>query len=126
MTERDITGDATRSQYRKAMKIADRAELTDEELRVIADGVREFDAQRSPELRTVAALETLAKNTTPDRDRENSWAWEDRRLRKREVAAKELSALALLADDEDVEKIKAGALYRRLFERVTSQLDAPT
>lgn len=125
MTERDITGDAKRSAYRKTQAIAKERGLLDSDLRTIADGVREFDAQRSPEARTLAALEKLAANTTPEGG-SNAAAreFEERRLRRREVLAQELAALALLADDEDAVKIKQGFIYRRLFARFSAP-DAP-
>ncbi len=120
MTDRDITGDAkaNMSAYRKAQAIAKERGLLDSDLRAIADGVREFDAQRSTEVRSTAALEKIAENTTPPRSSGDPWVYEQRRLRRREVAAQELAALAALVDEEELEQIRAGATYRRMFERV--------
>lgn len=121
MTEREITGDAVRSKYKRAQKVASELGLSDEVLTALAEGVREFDASRSDGYRQTQALEKIAVALSPAQSgKGESWAFEERRLRRREVAAQELASLALLADDEDVVKIKAGKLYQRLFERATS------
>jgi hypothetical protein len=127
MTERDITGDAKGSAYKRAQRVAKNLDLTDEDMRIIAEGVREFDAQRAVEHRTAQALEKIASNTVPDREKENSWAWEERRLRRREVYAQELMAVAILADDvhdEALDKIRETQAYQRLVERLTREPNA--
>lgn len=121
MTERDITGDA-KSAYRKAQAIAKERGLLDSDLRTIADGVREFDAQRSVEVRTQVALEKIASNTAPERDpNAESRGWEERRLRRREVYAQELLAVAYMADDvndPDLTAIRGSVSFRRLVDRL--------
>jgi uncharacterized membrane protein YccC len=130
VTDRDITGDVkpNMSAYRKAQAIAKERGLLDADLRAIADGVREFDAQRSLEQRSLAALEKIASNTAPDRDpNADSRGWEERRLRRREVYAQELLAVAYLADDvnaPELEAIRATAQYQRLVDRLTGR-DGP-
>jgi hypothetical protein len=124
MTERDITGDARGSAYRKAQKIAEANALTDAEMREIAAGVREFDAARTPEQRSAAALEKIASKVGPEK---NSEAYEAARLRRREVYAKELVAVALMADDlesEDMVAIRQTNAYKRLVARLAGR-DAP-
>jgi hypothetical protein len=77
VTERDITGDA-RSAYKRAQRVAKNLDLTDEDMRIIAEGVREFDAQRAVEHRTAQALEKIASNTSPESSKGDSWLWEER------------------------------------------------
>jgi hypothetical protein len=120
MTERNITGDASRSKYKAAKKLADELGVTDQALEKIAEGVREFDAQRSVEQRTAAAVEKIAANTTPPGSSGNNWPWEEQRLRRREVQALELLAVLPVATDEEVAKIQAGAVYRRIIARLST------
>lgn len=124
MTDRDINGNAARSQYRKARRLADEFGLTPEALETIAQGVREFDEQGTVEQRTARALEKIAQHTTPERDKENGWAWEDRRLRRREVYAQELLAVAMFAEDindEHLVAIRGTHAFQRLIERLTAE-----
>ena len=123
MTDRDITGDAKgASAYRKAQAIAKERGLLDSDLRVIADGVREFDVQRSVEQRTAAALEKLAAYLAPAQSgKGENYAYEERRLRRREVYAQELLAVAFLADDvhdEHLEAIRQTPRFLALVERL--------
>ncbi len=122
MTERNINGDAVKSAYKRARKLAGDLGLDDQALETIAEGVREFDAQRSVEQRLASALEKVAANTAPESNKGDSWLWEERRLRRREVYAQELMAVAILADDvhdEALEKIRETQMYQRLVERLT-------
>jgi hypothetical protein len=121
VTERDITGNASGSAYRRAQKIAENAELTSAELRTIAEGVREFDAQRTPEQRTAAALERIASKVGPEK---NSEAYEQARLRRREVYAQELLAVAMLAEDvhdEHLVQIRQSNAYKNLVSRLAGR-----
>lgn len=122
MTERAVTGNVPASKYRRAQKLADQLGLTDDDMTTLAAGVREFDATQADGHRQTRALEKIANNTTPVSP-DASHEFEERRLRRREVTALELMALATLAADNpvDVEKIKAGATYQRLFARYNSQ-----
>lgn len=121
MTERAVTGDVPVSRYRRSQKLAAQLGLTDADLTVLADGVREFDTTQSPEHRQTRALEKIAQNVGDERDPAREY--EARKMRRREIAAAELAAIALLADDEDVEKIKAGQTYKLMFARVTGGFD---
>ena len=131
MTDRDITGDAkpNMSAYRKAQAIAKEYRLADDELRAIADGVREFDAQRSTEQRTAAALEKLAVYLAPTQSgKGENYAFEERRLRRREVYAQELLAVAYLADDvndPNLEAIRQSFAFQRLVERLKGTAIGP-
>lgn len=133
MTNRDINGDAVRSKYRKAQKKIAELGLTPEVVEMLAEGVREFDAERDPEARQVKALERIATNTAPPRERQDSWAWEEQRLRRREVYAQELMAVAVMQDDihdDDLVAIRQSPAFQRLVERLkgepgTVAADAP-
>lgn len=131
MTDRDITGDVkpNMSAYRKAQAIAKEHRLADDELRAIADGVREFDAQRSPEVRSLAALEKIATALGPGQSgKGESWEYEERRLRRREVYAQELLAVAYLADDvndPNLEVIRQSFAFQRLVERLKGTAIGP-
>lgn len=121
MTDRDISGNAVRSRYAKARKAAAEAGLTPEVLETLAEGVREFDAQKTHEHRTTSALETIAKNTAPPREREGGWEWEERRLRKREVYAAELLAVATIGSDEEVDAVGKTQGFKRLVARLLGE-----
>lgn len=121
MTERSFSGDAGNTPYRRAMKIADRAELTGSELAAIAEGVREFDTWKSPEHRTAAALERIANKVGPEKD---SAAYEAGRLRRREVYALELAAIGLLGDPRAIELVQESNAYKNLVARLAGR-DAP-
>lgn len=128
MTERSVSGDAVRSKYKAAQKLADELSLTPEAMDAIADGAREFDAFQSPDARQARALEKIAahflsQHAGGDGSRDH-WKWEQQRLRRREVAALELLAVVPVATDEELEKIQAGAVYRKIIERLSS--DAPS
>ena len=72
-------------------------------------------------------MSVIKRDDQGDVDRERTWAFEERRLRRRQVYAQELMAIALLAPDiesEEVVAIRATAAYRRLIERLTH--GAPT
>lgn len=121
MTERSVSGDAVRTKYAEARKKIEDLGLTPDVVDILAEGVREFDEQRSPQQRTVAALEKLVLNTTPERgSSQSSWAWEDRRLRRREIAALELLAVVPVATDEELRAIQAGAIYKKIIDRLSS------
>lgn len=117
MTERDITGDA-RSAYRRAQAIANRAGLTADDLRAVADGVREFDAQRTPEQRAAAALERIANKVGPEKD---SAAYEAGRLRRREVYALELAAIGWIGDPDAIAAIRESNAYKNLVSRLAGR-----
>lgn len=121
MTARDFSGDAHNSPYRKAMRIADRAELTGTELAAIAEGVREFDTWKSPEHRTAAALEKIASKVGPEKD---SAAYEAGRLRRREVYALELAAVGWIGNEEDIAAVRESTAYKNLVARLAGR-DAP-
>lgn len=126
MTQRRVDGDATRSKYRRAQNKITELGLTPEVVDILAEGVREFDEQRTAEQRTVSALEKIAGNTTPERDIQNSREWEERRLRRREVYAQELLAVSVFYDgmeEEDVAAIAASAPFKRLVERLKGDGD---
>lgn len=120
MTERNVTGDAARSKYRRAQKVAAELGLTDEVMATLAEGVREFDQEQGPESRTVKALERIAQNTVSGREKDGHWAWESQRLRRREVAAQELLAVAMASSsDAELIALKNGPVYKRIVERLT-------
>lgn len=129
MTDRDITGDVPRSAYRQAQAVARAANLPDDALRVIADGVREFDSQRSVEARTLAALEKIASALSPTSSgKGENHEYEERRLRRREVYAQELLAVAYLADDvndPNLEAIRESAAFQRLVDRLKGTAIGP-
>lgn len=119
MTDRDINGDAVRSSYARARKLADSLGISNEAMETIAEGVREFDEQRTPEQRTVAALERLARNTAPERGDSGSREWEERRLRRREVYAQELMAVAVILDDQEaLAEVQQSPAFKRLVARL--------
>lgn len=121
MTERNLAGDAVRSSFRRAQKLAGDKGLTAEEMDVIAAGVREFDEQRSTDHRTVHALEKIAANTKPPKSDGDPWSYEERRLRRREVYAQELLAVAMLADDvadENLVAIRSSERFKALIDRL--------
>jgi hypothetical protein len=124
VTERNINGDVGRSRYRAAQKKAAELGLTPEVMEILAEGVREFDNERTAEARQTKALEKIASNTAPPRSDGDPWYWKERRLREREVAALELLAVLPVATDEEVAAIQAGSVYRRIVERL-SQDNAP-
>lgn len=119
MTDRDINGDAVRSSYARARKLADSLGISNEAMETIAEGVREFDEQRTPEQRTVAALERLARNTAPERG--DSQEWEERRLRRREVYAQELMAVAVILDDDALAEVRQAPAFLRLVARLKGE-----
>lgn len=120
VTERNLTGDASRSKYRRAQKVAAELGLTDEVLATLAEGVREFDQEQSSALRQTKALERIAQNTVQAREKDGHWAWETQRLRRREVVAQEFLALAMVADDADLTKLRQSPAYKKIFDRLTS------
>lgn len=124
MTERNVSGDAVRSRFKAAQKRAAELELSAEDMDLIADGAREFDAQRAPDARAAKALEKIALNTQPERNRENSWEWEERRLRKREVYAQELLAVATIGSDEEIDAVGKSPAFKRLVERLKGEPNA--
>lgn len=121
MTDRDINGDAVRSSYARARKLADSLGISNEAMETIAEGVREFDEQRTPEQRTVAALERLARNTAPERGDSGSREWEERRLRRREVYAQELMAVAVILDDDALAEVRQAPAFLRLVARLKGE-----
>lgn len=129
MTDRNVAGDATRSKHKAAQRKATELGLTPEDLELLADGVREFDAFRAADVRQAKALEKIAANTAPERDAEHSWKWEERRLRRREVYAQELAAFAMTCEDfqePDMLAIRQSAAYRRLVDRLKGEPGAST
>lgn len=127
MTEREITGDA-RSSYKKATLIAKDRNLTDAEMIDIADGVREFDAQRRPDSRLASALEKIAEVVTSQHKggegTTSGHEFEERRLRRREVYAWELMAVAMMTEeigDESLAAIQRSDNFKRLVTRLTTQ-----
>lgn len=124
MTDRDISGDATRSRFKAAQKLAGDLGLSPAAMDTIAEGVREFDALRAPEVRAAKALERIADKVGPEK---HSADYEAARLRRREVYAQELMAVALYEDDPESEAmvgIRGSAAYKRLVARLAGQ-DAP-
>lgn len=68
-------------------------------------------------------MTSVKRTPEGDVDRERTWAFEERRLRRRQVYAQELMALAMLADDveaEELVKVRRTAAYKLLVERLTS------
>lgn len=124
--KREITGDAARSKYRRAQKVASELGLTDEVLATLAEGVREFDQEQGSESRTVKALERIAQNTVSGREKDGHWAWESQRLRRREVVAQELLAVAMLVSDAELAALKSGPAYKRIMERLTDSTPGAT
>jgi hypothetical protein len=122
VTERNINGDVPRSKFQRARKILDGHGVSGEDINLIADGVREFDAQQSAEQRSLAALEKIASALAPaNSGKGENWEWEERRLRRREVYAQELLAVAYLADDvadPNLEAIRQSPGFQRLVDRL--------
>lgn len=125
MTERDINGDAVRGKFRQARKTAAELGLTPEVMETLAEGVREFDAERNPVTRQTKALEKIALHLTPPRTSGDNWPWEEQRLRRREVQALELLAVLPVATDEEVARIQEGSIYKRIIERLALGDAAP-
>src|SRR3954470_2885175 len=125
MTERNVAGDAVRSKYRKAQKLAEEKGLSPAELESLAEGVREFDAKRTVEERTAVALEKLSAALTSQHSGGDGTSghaeFEARRLRRREVYAQELMAVAVMADDvadEELVAIRETVPFKRLLARL--------
>lgn len=126
MTERNVSGNAVRSRHAQARKVAAEKGLSPEVMEILAEGVREFDAQRSTEQRSAAALEALAAFFTSAHrggDGLERWEWEEKRLRRREVYALELAAVAFMSDDvgdDALVAIRKTAAFKRLMTRLSS------
>jgi hypothetical protein len=122
VTKREVTGDAARSKYRAAKKVADELGLTDEVLATLAEGVREFDAEQSAEARRTRALERIASSIEPSKSSGDAWRYEEQRLRRREVYAQELTAISMLADQASIDKIVSTSRFRALLDRLGSDV----
>jgi hypothetical protein len=122
MTERNVSGDVARSKFKAAQKLAGELGLTADQMDAIADGVREFDAQGATDVRQARALERIERHLSPRRGGEDGWEFEERRLRRREVYAAELMAVALFEDDPSAEAmsgVRGSDAYKRLVSRLT-------
>lgn len=64
----------------------------------------------------------IKRDENGDVDREKTWAFEERRLRRRQVYAQELIALALMSDDvhaSELIAVRETAAFQRLVQRLT-------
>lgn len=63
-------------------------------------------------------MSKIVRQDNGDVDRERTWKFEERRLRRRQVYAQELLALAYFIDTEGREAVRQTAAFKALAERM--------
>lgn len=66
-------------------------------------------------------MSKIVRQDNGDVDRERTWTFEERRLRRREVYAQELIAAAYFLEPEgaEVNAIRQSVAFKRLYERLS-------
>lgn len=66
----------------------------------------------------------VKRDENGDVDREKTWSFEERRLRRREVYAQELMAVAVIVEDVDLDVVRQSPAFQRLVARLKGEPNA--